>query len=257
MQKFIQTTNNIIKSNERIDDLQRNGLRIIQDPDGFCFGMDAVLLSSFVSTKNGSTIVDLGTGTGIIPILLSAKTKASTIYGLEIQSTVADMAKRSIILNHLEQKVHIIHSDLKNALQHIQANSVDVVTTNPPYMKMGTGAISPTRSVSRHEIMCSLEDVISIAYKLLKPKGKFFMVHRSNRLVDIMYTLRKYHLEPKLLQCVHPFKNKDSNLVLIEARKDAGQELKILSPLIIRDANGEYTEKVYELYNNAGIDNFG
>ncbi len=245
-----------IKEYERIDDLQRDGLCIIQNPKQFCFGMDAVLLSSFVQSKNNSIIVDLGTGSGIIPILLSAKTAAKKIYGIEIQNDIADMANRSILLNKLEDKITIINDDLKNIAEYISECSVDIITSNPPYMKVGTGQISPTRSISRHEIMCSLEDVVAITYKLLKPKGSFFMVHRANRLVDIMFLLRKYKLEPKYLQCVHPFKHKEANLVLIHARKNAGHELKIIDPLIVRHDNGEYTEKIYEIYNNAGITSF-
>ncbi len=246
-----------LKTNERVDDLQRDGLKIIQNPDGFCFGMDAVLLSSFANAKNGDTVVDLGTGTGIIPLLLSAKTKANKIHGFEIQSNVADMASRSVLMNHLEDKIRIINDDLKNALKYITSSSVDVITSNPPYMVVGTGGVSPKRSVSRHEITCSLEDVILCASKLLKTKGKMFLVHRANRMVDVINIMRKHSIEPKRLRCVHPFEDREANLILVEAVKNAGRELKIIKPLIVRNSKGQYTEEIYAIYEDAGVGSFG
>ncbi len=246
-----------LKNGERIDDLERDGLKIIQNPSGFCFGIDAVLLSSFVIASNNDTVVDLGTGTGIIPLLLSAKTSAKKIYGIEIQKDVADMANRSVQMNKVEDKISIINDDLKNAHTHISGSSVDIITTNPPYMAVGTGEISPTRSISRHEIACSLEDVILCASKLLKNKGKMFLVHRANRLVDIINVMRKYKLEPKRLRCVHPYPNKKANLILVEGRKNAGCEINIMKPLIVRNENGEYTEEIYDIYEDAGVGTFG
>lgn len=245
-----------LKIDERIDDLQRNGLKIIQNPKGFCFGMDAVLLSAFVNVNKKSTVVDLGTGTGIISLLLSARTDASKIYGIEIQEVVADMAARSVKINNLENRIEIINDDLKKTSNYIADGSVDAVVSNPPYMEVGTGDISPTRSVSRHEIKCSLDDIVFTAEKLLKTKGKLFLVHRADRMVDIISAMRKYNIEPKRLRCVHPFINKDSNLLLIEGRKGGGKEMKIMPPLVVRDKDGNYTEEIYAIYNDAGINTF-
>ncbi len=245
-----------LKNGERIDDLQRDGLKIIQNPEGFCFGIDAVLLSSFAKVKSGDTVVDLGTGTGIIPLLLSAKTVAKKIYGIEIQDDVAEMANRSVKMNDLGDKIEIINDDLKNALEYIPSSSVDVITSNPPYMLVGTGEVSPTRSLSRHEIKCSLDDVISCANKLLKTKGKLFLVHRANRMVDVIDTMRKHKIEPKRLRCVHPFEDKEANLILVEGIKNAGREMKIIKPLIVRDNGGQYTEEIYAIYEDAGVDSF-
>jgi tRNA1Val (adenine37-N6)-methyltransferase len=195
-----------LKEQERIDDLQRNGYQIIQHPDKFCFGMDAVLLSGFCRIKEGDMVLDLGTGTGIIPILLEAKTKAKHITGLEIQEESADMATRSVLLNQLEDKITIQAGDIKEAGLIFQAASFDAITCNPPYMIGNHGLKNPDapKAIARHEILCTLEDVISQAAYLLKPGGNFFLVHRPFRLVEIFATLTKYKLEPKRMQMVHP-----------------------------------------------------
>jgi len=189
----------LLKENERIDDLQRNHYRIIQDPGRFCFGMDAVLLSGFAKAKQGDRVLDLGTGTGIIPILMEAKTSAKNLVGLEIQPDSADMARRSVRLNGLEKKIEIITGDIKEAESLFGAASFDVVTSNPPYMTEHHGITNPEapKAIARHELLCSLEDVISQSSRLLKPGGNFFMVHRPFRLVDIFVLLREYKLEPK------------------------------------------------------------
>lgn len=240
----------LLKENERIDDLQRNHYKIIQDPDRFCFGMDAVLLSGFARVPEGAKVLDLGTGTGIIPILLEAKTKASHLTGLEIQPDSADMAGRSVQLNHLEEKIDIVTGDIKEAVSLFGAASFDVVTCNPPYMTEHhglTGEHAP-KAIARHELLCNLEDVISQAAKLLKPGGSFFMVHRPFRLVDIMVLMRQYKLEPKRMKLVYPFVDKDPNMVLIEACRGGKPRMTVEKPLIVYHEPGKYTDEIYEIY---------
>lgn len=240
----------ILKENEKIEDLQCNGLRIIQNKKWFCFGMDAVLLTNYCDIKNNSIIADLGTGTGIIPILLSGKRNYSKAYALEIQQEVAEMAGRSVALNDLQDKIEILNIDLKEALDYLEPNSFDAVISNPPYKLTNSGIINPTdkKAISRHEIKCSLEDVISTAAALLKQYGRFYMVHRPDRLADIMCLLRKYRLEPKQIRLVHPRVSAKPNMVLIRASKNGNPELKFDPPLYIYDDEGNYTDDVYNIY---------
>lgn len=240
----------LLKENERIDDLQRNHYRIIQDPDRFCFGMDAVLLSGFARVPEGAKVLDMGTGTGIIPILLEAKTKASHLTGLEIQADSADMAGRSVKLNHLEDKIDIITGDIKEAVSLFGAASFDVVTCNPPYMTEHHGITNEytPKAIARHELLCSLEDVISQAAKLLRPGGSFFMVHRPFRLVDIMVLMRQYKLEPKRMKLVYPFIDKEPNMVLIEACRGGRPRMTVEKPLIVYREPGKYTDEIYDIY---------
>lgn len=242
--------NIVLKENERMDDLQRNGYRIIQNPDKFCFGMDAVLLSGFVRAKAGSRILDMGTGTGIIPILLAAKTEAAHLTGLEIQEESADMARRSVALNGLEKKIAIVTGDIKEAGNLFDAASFDVITCNPPYMIGQHGLVNPgdAKAIARHEILCTLEDVIGQAAKLLKPGGNFFMVHRPFRLAEIIVLLRTYKLEPKRMQLVHPFVDKEPNMVLIEANRGGKPRMTVEKPLIVYREPGVYMEEIYEIY---------
>lgn len=240
-----------LKENERIDDLEYKGLKIIQNKDGFCFGIDSVLLSDFAKNiKKEAKVVDIGTETGIISILLSAKTELSKIYGIEIQEDVAEMATRSVKMNNLEDKISIINANIKNIFENIFPNTIDVVVTNPPYMKLDTGAINEEKRklISRHEIECNLEDIVKISYKLLKSKGEFYMVHRAERIVDILSLLRNYKLEPKEIRFVEPSINKAPNLVLVKAVKDAGEQLKIHNSLIVYDENGNYTQEILKIY---------
>ncbi len=239
-----------LKPTERLDDLQRNGLKIIQDPDRFCFGMDAVLLSGFAAAPEGGRVLDLGTGTGIIPILMSAKTGASELVGLEIQADSADMAQRSVKLNDLESKVKIVQGDIKEAGQIFDAASFDVVTSNPPYMIGGHGLQNPEgpKAIARHEILCSLEDVVAAAAKLLKSGGKFYMVHRPFRLAEIMVLMHDYHVEPKRMQLVYPFADKEPSMVLIEGARGGRSRLTVEKPLIIYEAPGKYTPEIYDIY---------
>lgn len=240
----------ILKKNERIDDLQRNHYKIIQDPERFCFGMDAVLLSGFARAKEGDRVLDLGTGTGIIPILMEAKTQAAHFIGLEIQRESADMAARSVSLNHLEGKIEIVTGDIKEAVSLFGAASFDVVTCNPPYMTEHHGLTNPEapKAIARHELLCTLEDVISQAARLLKPGGNFYMVHRPFRLVDIITLLRTYGVEPKRMKMVYPFVDKEPNMVLIEANRGGRPRLSVEKPLIVYKEPGAYTDEIYDIY---------
>ena len=239
-----------LMENERLDDLQRNGLKIIQKTDGFCFGMDAVLLSGFASVKPGERALDLGTGTGIIPLLLSAKTKGDHFTGLEIQTESMKMAQRSVALNGLEKKIDIIQGDIKEASRIFGAASFDVVTSNPPYMNDAHGLKNPgdVKAISRHEVLCTLEDVVREGTKALKPGGRFYMVHRPHRLAEIITVMRQYKLEPKRMKFVHPFADKDANMVLIEAVRGGGAWLKLEPPVIVYKEPGVYTDEIYEIY---------
>ena len=240
----------VLKENERIDDLERNGYHIIQDTKRFCFGMDAVLLSGFARVKEGAHVLDLGTGTGIIPILLEAKTKAEHLTGLEIQEDSADMARRSVLLNGLEDKIDIVTGDIKEAESLFDAASFDVITCNPPYMigKHGITNEGNAKAIARHEILCTLEDIVSRAAKLLKPGGNFFMVHRPFRLAEIMAVLQAYKLEPKRMQLVYPFVDKEPNMVLIEANRGGKPRLTVEKPLIVYKEPGVYMPDIYEIY---------
>ena len=237
---------------ERIDDLQYKGLKIIQKEDEFCFGIDSVLLSNFAKNiKKNSEIIDLGTGTGIISILLSKKLQAKKIYGIEIQKQVADMAKRSVELNSLENLVTILNEDLKKLPEILNKNYYDAIVTNPPYKKDNTGLKNENEAklISRHEIKCTIEDIASVSSKLLKNGGELYMVHRPERLAEIIQVLVKYKLEPKILKLVYPKKDKEPNLILIKAVKNAKSFLKIEKPLFVYDENNKYTQDILEIYN--------
>jgi len=242
------TTN--LMENERLDDLQRNELKIIQKTDGFCFGMDAVLLSGFATVKPGEKVLDMGTGTGIIPLLLSAKTKGEHFTGLEIQESIADMAARSVALNHLEEKIAIVNGDIKEASRIFGAASFDVVTTNPPYMNDSHGLKNPTevKAISRHEVLCTLDDVVREGSKVLKSGGRMYMVHRPHRLIEIITAMKQYKLEPKRMKMVHPFQDKEANMVLIEAVKGGGSWLKMEAPIIVYKEPGVYTDEIWKIY---------
>ncbi|MBQ1190524.1 MAG: tRNA1(Val) (adenine(37)-N6)-methyltransferase [Lachnospiraceae bacterium] len=236
--------------NERIDDLQRNGLKIIQKTDGFCFGMDAVLLSGFAHVKRGEKVLDMGTGTGIIPLLLSAKTQGEHFTALEIQKEIAEMAARSVAMNHLEDKIEIVNGDIKEASRIFGGASFDVVTTNPPYMNDAHGLKNPTevKAISRHEVLCTLDDVVREGAKVLKSGGRMYMVHRPHRLIEIITAMKQYKLEPKRMCMVHPFKDKEANMVLIEAVKGGGSWLKMEAPIIVYKEPGVYTDEIYSIY---------
>ena len=241
-----------LEANERIDDLEFKNLKIIQNEDGFCFGIDSVLLSDFAKNiKKDSMVLDLGTGTGIIPILLCGKTKLKKVIGIELQEEVAKMAKKSIKLNNLEDKFDVINENILN-LNKIYKNQIfDVIVSNPPYKKKDTGIINENEKkiISRHEISANLEDFIKISKDLLKDKGEFYMVHRPERLVDIFELMRKYKIEPKILKMVYSYKNKEPKLILIKGVKNAKPFLKVESNLYIYEDTGKYTEEILKIYN--------
>lgn len=239
-----------LKDKERLDELHRNGYRIIQNPEKFCFGMDAVLLSGFAHAKKGDKVLDMGTGTGVIPILMEAKTEAMHLTGLEIQEESADMARRSVLLNGLTDKIDIVTGDIKEAGNIFKSASFDVITCNPPYMIGNHGLVNPEapKAIARHEILCTLEDVISQTSKLLKPGGKFFLVHRPFRLAEIMITLAKYKLEPKRMQLVYPYVDKEPNMVLLQAVKGGKSRMTLEKPLIVYKEPGVYMSEIYDIY---------
>ncbi len=240
----------ILKENERIDDLDVNGFRIIQNPFCFCFGMDAVLLANFVRVNPKAKGLDIGTGTGVVPLILTAKNRGAHWTGLEVQPNMADMASRSVKLNDAEDKISIVEGDVKNVRELFEPGQFGVITSNPPYMKPNSGlqSGSETINISRAEIMATLEDVVSAASYLLKTSGTFAMVHRPSRLPEIMDILLKYRLEPKRMQLVQPTVDKEANLVLIECVKEAGKELRLLPTLIVYKENGDYTEELLSYY---------
>lgn len=236
---------------ERIDDLNRDGYKIIQSSEGFCFGMDAVLLTGFANIIEGENVLDMCTGTGIIPILLAAKSNARHFTAVEIQERSADMAKRSVELNGLEDRIDIIKGDIKECADKLKKASFDVVTCNPPYMNDSHGLKNPElpKAIARHEVMCTLEDVVKTAATMLKPRGRFYMVHRPHRIAEIICELKKYNLEPKRIRFVYPFVDKDANMVLIEATRGGKPMVKLESPLIVYESQGVYTEEIHRIYS--------
>jgi tRNA1(Val) A37 N6-methylase TrmN6 len=239
-----------LKQDERLDDLERNGYKIIQNPNKFCFGMDAVLLSGFAKVKKGENVLDMGTGTGIIPILLEAKTEGRHFTGLEIQEESADMARRSVAYNHLEERIDIVTGDIKSASELFPLASFDVITSNPPYMTNAHGIPNPEgpKAIARHEVLCTLEDLVRETSRLLRPGGRFYMVHRPFRLVEIFQTLTAYKLEPKRMKLVYPFVDKEPNMVMIEAIRGAKSRIKVEEPLIVYKAPGVYQDVIYDIY---------
>ena len=241
--------NDLVYPGERVDDLQ-NGLYVIQNPEKFCFGMAAVLLSGFVDIRQNENVLDMGTGTGIIPFLLKAKDKGSHLTGLEIQEECADMARRSVSYNHLEADIDIVCGDIKEAAEIFGAASFHAVTSNPPYMIGQHGLQNPymAKAIARHEILCTLEDVVSQAAAVLKDRGRFYMVHRPFRLAEIFQVLMKYKLEPKRMQLVYPYIDREPNMVLIEARKGGNSRITVERPLIVYEKPGVYTSDILEIY---------
>ena len=233
-----------------MDDLQRNGYRIIQNPEKFCFGMDAVLLSGFAKVKKGEQVLDLGTGTGIIPILLKGKTQGKHFTGLEIQEESAEMARRSVNFNGLSGEISIVTGDIREAADLFGAASFDVVTSNPPYMTGSHGLTNPdeAKAIARHELLCTLEDVIREASAVLKPQGRFYMVHRPFRLAEIFCTMSRYRLEPKRMRLVYPYADREPNMVLIEGLKGGRPRITVEKPLIVYKSPGVYTDEIYDVY---------
>ncbi|MCD7813033.1 MAG: tRNA1(Val) (adenine(37)-N6)-methyltransferase [Lachnospiraceae bacterium] len=239
-----------LKEDEHLDDLYRNGLRIIQSEHLFRFGMDAVLLSGFARVKEGGQALDLGTGTGIIPILLSAKTPGRHFTGLEISPASADMAARSVLLNDLSDRIAIVKGDIREADALFAPASFDTITSNPPYLKDSHGLLNPDleKAAARHEVLCTLEDVVRAAAKLLVPGGHFYMVHRPFRLAEIICVLSRYRLEPKRMRLVYPYVDKEPNMVLIEAVRGGRARMTVEKPLIVYDQPGVYNQEITEIY---------
>lgn len=237
-------------TNERIDDLCRDNLKLIQNTDVFCFGMDAVLLSTFASAGKNDKVLDLGTGNGVIPILMQAKNEGGMYTGLEIQDISYDLAVRNVKLNGLENHLNIVQGDIKEASRIFGGASFNVVTSNPPYMNENHGIVNPesAKAIARHELLCTLEDVIREASKCLKVKGHMYMVHRPSRLVDIFTLMKNNHLEPKRMRLVYPHENKPANMVLIEAVKGGRSQLIVEKPLIVYKEDGSYTEELLKMY---------
>lgn len=239
-----------LKENERVDELQRGGYRIIQNTKKFCFGMDAVLLSDFARVRPNGRVLDLGTGTGVLPILLAAKTEAEHFTGLEIQADMAEMARRSVALNGLEQKIDIVTGDIKEASKRFGGASFDVVVCNPPYMESSHGLKNPedAKAIARHEVLCGLEDVIRESAAVLRSGGAFYMVHRPRRLVDIVRLMVQYRIEPKRIRFVHPYEKAEANMVLLEGIRGGGRQLRVEAPLIVYREPGVYTDEIHEIY---------
>ena len=224
-----------LKKNEKIEDLEAKGIKIIQAKDSYRFSVDSILLLNFVRLKNFENIIDLGTGSGIIPLLLFGKGKGLSIYGIEIQKDLADMARRSVELNKLQNGITIIQEDFRKLKNIFKNQQFDVVVSNPPYISLGKGKINPSssRAIARHEIKGNLEDMISVSNYLLKDKGRIYLIYKSAKLIRLVITLKKYGFEPKVIKFIHPWPGKNANLVLVEGIKSGKEELKIEDPIFL------------------------
>lgn len=250
MENKLEDNMDFLKEDESLDDLELNGIKIIQKKYGFRFGVDAVLLANFAKVKKGFRVIDMCTGTGIIPFIIAGKTEAYYITGLEIQKDMVEMADRSVKLNDLQHRINFIHGDLKDKKLLKSIEKANVVTVNPPY-KLGGAGIKNSEdalAIARHEICCNLEDVIAAARILLKDNGRFYMIHRPERLIDIFCLMRKYKIEPKRVRMIHPNKDKAPTMVLIEGQRDGGAFLKWDNPLYVYDENGRYSEEIERIY---------
>ena len=239
-----------LRPEERLDDLERNGFKLIQKPSAFCFGMDAVLLSGFARVKKGERALDLCSGNGIVAILLAAKSESSRIDALELQPQMAEMACRSVKGNGLSDRVFMECGDVRDAVQKYGKAVFDVITCNPPYIRAGHGLVNPTdgKAIARHEICCTFEDVARQSAQLLKPGGRLYLVHRPERLMELLSTLQKANLEPKRMKMVHQFLGEPANMVLLEAVRGGGSAMQVEAPVIVYRAKGEYTDEIREIY---------
>lgn len=237
-------------NDERLDDLVRGGLKIIQSPSAFCFSMDAVLLSNFASVKKGDKIVDLGTGTGVIPLLISTRANVDQIIGLEIQEESVHRAKRSIRGNKLENLIHVTRGDICEAASLLGIGKFDLVVSNPPYLPVGRGDQNSLSSIAiaKHEVLCTLENVINSAARLVKYGGRVALVHRPDRLTDIILLMNKYRLKPRRMQLVNPRPGSKPNMILIEAQSGGNPELLILEPFFVYNEEGSYTKEFWDIY---------
>ena len=240
-----------LQEQEQLDDLQ-NGYYIIQSRQGFRYGIDAVLLSAFARVRETENVLDMGTGTGILPILLAAKTRGRSFTGLEIQEKSAGMARRSVAYNRLEDRIRIVTGGIKEAGAIFGPASFDVVVSNPPYMTGQHGLVNPDRekAIARHEVLCTLEDLVRETAGVLTSRGRFYLVHRPFRLAEIMGMLMKYRLEPKRMQLVYPYVDREPNMVLLEACKNGNPRITVEKPLIVYEKSGRYTREIREIYGD-------
>jgi len=230
-----------LKNNEKIEDLGDKELKIIQARSSYRFSVDSILLLNFVRVKNYEKIIDLGTGSGIIPLLLYGKRKGLSIYGIEIQKDLADMARRSVVLNKLQNSITIIQEDFRNVSSIFKNQQFNVVVSNPPYISLGRGKINPSnsRAIARHEIKCDLDDIISKSNYLLKNRGRIYLIYKSAKLMKLLIALRKYSIEPKVIKFIHPRPGENANLVLLEGIKGGKEELKTEDPIFLNLKNGD------------------
>ncbi|SFH78858.1 tRNA1Val (adenine37-N6)-methyltransferase [Tindallia magadiensis] len=240
-----------LKPGERLDDLQCQGFHLIQDPKSFCFGMDAVLISHFAEIRTGDQVMDLCTGNGVIPILLAGKKRKGQFTAVEIQEEASERAQRNVQMNGLEDRIKVVKEDVKNIASLFSPSSFDVVVSNPPYLA-ADGLKNPRqdKAIARHEVMMTLRDLMVQTAYLLKPGGRFYLVHRPDRLVDMMTLSRQNRLEAKWMQMVHPRQDKKPNLVLVQFVKNARPELKLKKPLFVYDKEGNYTPELLECYQS-------
>ena len=245
----------LVRWNERVDDLERNGYRLIQNPEVFCFGIDAILLAHFARVSNHKQkILDIGTGTGIIPIVMHAIYQKGHYTGIDIQEQMIEMANRSVMLNEIEADVQMKTVDIKEYKEHFNSGEFDIITCNPPYMKGDCGLKNehPSKTIARHEVACTLEDIISAAGYMLKYGGKMCIIHRPHRLVDILATMRQYKIEPKVMRMIYPKQGKEPTMVLVEGVKNGRPELRVQAPLIVYNEDGTYTDEINEIYGKKG-----
>ena len=241
-----------LKDDEEIHDLGYKNLKIIQKKHGFKFGVDSILITDFSKRiKKNSIVMDIGTGTGVIAILLAAKTTASKIYAVEIQPDMADMAKRSVILNGLEKKVEVLNTNIKDILGYVNKNSIDVIVSNPPYKRINSGIKNTEKNklISRHEVECNLEDITKKSKELLKDNGVIYMIHRPERIADVICSFRNNKLEPKNIRFVQSRINEAPKMFMIKAVKGAGEFIKVEQPLIIYSSGTDYTDELKKIYN--------
>jgi len=242
----------MLLQDKTLDHLLSGFIKILQKRKGYRFSIDSILLANFIRLRGAQKVVDLGTGSGVIPIILGTKFKSTEIWGVEIQEDLAEMAKRNVEINHLSGRVHILKGDARNLVHCMESEGFDIVLTNPPYRRIRSGRLNlqRERAIARHEIMGSLTDMARVAFHLLKPKTSFYVVYPAVRIADLITSVRESHLEPKRLRLVHPNERKRAQLILFEATKGGGPGVEIHPPLFIHDLNGQYSEEMRSIYSS-------